>query len=91
MADPFLQDPGGRQANGVFDPFVFEVVVNVGIGEAGVASKVDARDAAFVARHDRLEHVVPSVGAMDVAGAKGAALQVAKLVEHEQRMIAVHS
>ena len=88
MADPFLQDPVGWQANGVFDPFAFEIVVNVGIGEAGVASKVDARDAAFVASHDWLQHGLPAVGAMDVAGTQRAALQIAKLVEHEKRMIA---
>jgi len=79
MADALLQDAVGRQANGVFDPFTFEIVVKIGVGEAGVASETDARDAAFVARHDRLEHALPAVGAMDVAGTKRTALQVAKL------------
>jgi hypothetical protein len=41
MADPFLQDAVGWQANGAFDPFAFEIVVNLGIGEAGVAQKLD--------------------------------------------------
>ena len=88
MADPFLQDSVGRQANGVFDPIAFENVVNFGISEAGVASKVDAGDLAFVALHNRLQHALPPVGAMDVAGMQRAALQIAKLVEHKQRMIA---
>ena len=43
MADPFLQDAIGRQANGVFDPFGFEVFVDIGIGEPGVGAEIDAR------------------------------------------------
>ena len=42
----------------------------------------------LIARHDRLQHAVPPVGAVNVAGTQGAAFQIAKLVEHEQRMIA---
>src|SRR5215510_13939389 len=42
----------------------------------------------LVARHDRLEHSVPSIGAVNVAGTQSAAFEVAKLVEHEQRVIA---
>src|SRR5262249_58426359 len=40
------------------------------------------------ARHDGLEHVVPVVSAVHVAGTQSTALEVAKLVEHEQRMVA---
>ncbi len=40
-------------------------VAYVGSGEACVASEVDARDAAFVARHDRLEHALPDLDAVD--------------------------
>src|SRR5215831_16149179 len=42
----------------------------------------------LVARHDRLEHSVPSIGAVNVAGTQSAAFEVPKLVEHEQRVIA---
>jgi hypothetical protein len=42
----------------------------------------------LIPRHDRLQNAVPPVGAVDVARAQGAAFQIAKLVEHEQRMIA---
>src|SRR6516164_4086975 len=45
-------------------------------------------DLALVARHDRLEHVVPAVSAVHVAGTQSTAFEVAKLVEHEQRVIA---
>jgi hypothetical protein len=36
----------------------------------------------------RLEHAVPAVGAVHVAGTQGAAFEITELVEHEQRMIA---
>src|SRR6516225_4094235 len=42
----------------------------------------------LVARQDRLEHVVPAVSAVHVAGTQSTAFEVAKLVEHEQGMIA---
>jgi hypothetical protein len=42
----------------------------------------------FVAFDNRREHALPTVGAVDVAGTQLAALQIAKLVEQKQRMIA---
>jgi hypothetical protein len=42
MTDPLLQNAVRRQADNVFDALGFEIVVNVGIGEAGVAAKVNA-------------------------------------------------
>src|SRR5262244_2247788 len=46
------------------------------------------RETLPVARHDGLEHVVPAVSAVHVAGTQSTAFEVAKLVEHEQRVIA---
>ena len=43
---------------------------------------------ALVARHDGLEHVVPAVSAVHVAGTQSTAFEVAELIEHEQRVIA---
>src|SRR5262244_3708701 len=45
-------------------------------------------DLALAARHDGLEHVVPAVSAVHVAGTQSTAFEVAKLVEHEQCVIA---
>ena len=42
----------------------------------------------MISRHDRLQHRLPSIGAVNIAGAQGAAFQIAILVENEQRMIA---
>src|SRR4030081_81185 len=39
-------------------------------------------------RHDGLEHRVPSVGAVNIAGTKRTSFQVTELVEHEEGMIA---
>jgi Enoyl-(Acyl carrier protein) reductase len=43
---------------------------------------------ALISRHDGLEHSVPFVGAVNVAGTQSAAFQITELVEHEQRVIA---
>ena len=83
-----MQDAVRWQADRVFDPFGFEELVDIGIGEAGVSAKVDSRDFASIARHDRFENALPTIGAMNVPRPQGAALQIAELVEHEQRMIA---
>src|SRR5207253_2970489 len=41
-----------------------------------------------VAGDHRLQHRTPTLGGVDVAGPQGAAFEITKLVEHEQRMIA---
>jgi hypothetical protein len=40
MANSLLQDADGWQANGVFEPFGFEELVNFGIGEASVVPRL---------------------------------------------------
>jgi hypothetical protein len=42
----------------------------------------------WVSRHDRLQDAVPRTGTVNVAGTKGAAFQIAELIEHEERMVA---
>ena len=88
MADPLLQNAVRRQSDRIFDPLGFEEVVNVWIGEARVSPKINARELAAITRHDRLQHIFPAIGAVDIAGAQGASFQIAELVEDEQRMIA---
>ena len=39
-------------------------------------------------RHDGIEFVLPTVGAVDVTGTQRTAFEVTELIEHEQRMIA---
>src|SRR5262249_27124636 len=86
IADPVLEDPVGRQADRIFDPLGFQELVDLRHGERCVSA--DTQELALVACNDRLEHAVPAVGAVHVAGTQSTALEVAKLVEHEQRVIA---
>src|SRR6266404_8935629 len=88
VADAFLQDAVRRKPDRVLDAFRFQILVDIGIGEARVGAEIDARDLAAIARHDGLQHILPAVGAVNVAGTKRAAFQIAELIEHEQRMIA---
>jgi hypothetical protein len=71
-----------------FDPFAFEELVDIGIRKAGIGPEVEARDLAAIARHDRRQNILPAIGAVDVAGAKGAPFEITELIEHEQRVIA---
>ena len=55
-------------SRGEFDPFALEILVDFGIGEAGVGAEIDARQLAAIAGHDRLQCALPSIGAVHVAG-----------------------
>ena len=85
IADPVLEDPVGRQADRIFDPLGFQELVDLRHGERCVSA--DTQELALVACNDRLEHAVPAVGAVHVAGTQGAAFEITELVEHEQWMI----
>ena len=87
MADPFLQDAVRWQPYCVFDPLGFEKLINFGIGKTRVCPEINARDFPLVAFDNRRQHTLPSVGAVDVAGTKRAALHVPELIEQKQRMI----
>ena len=87
VADPALQDAVRRKPDRVFDPFGFKIFLNIWIGEAGIGPKINARYLAAIARHDAIKHTLPAIGAVDVAGTKRAALQIAELIEHEPQMI----
>ena len=76
IADPVLQDPVRWQPDRILDPLRFEKLVDLGIGKAGVSPEIDARNLALISRQDGLQHSVPSVGAVNVAGTQNAAFQV---------------
>ena len=63
----------------VFDPLGFEKLINFGIGETRVGSEIDARNLPLVAFENRLQHTVPSVGAVELLGRTS--FQVTELVE----------
>src|SRR6516165_3276781 len=66
----------------------FEELVDLGIGEGRVASEIKPLHPVSVAHDHRLQHRAPAIRAMDVTGSQSAPLDIAELVEHEQRVIA---
>src|SRR5215212_2264668 len=83
-----LQDRVGWQADRVAGTLGFKKLVDLGIGESGVASKIQMLHNAPVTRNHRLQQRAPAVSTVDVARPQCASLDVAELVEHKQRMIA---
>lgn len=88
VSSTLLQNTLPGQPDRILDPFGFEILVDRGICEARVGAAINAGHLALVARHDRLQHALPAIGAMDIARTQRAPLQIAELIEDEQRMIA---
>lgn len=88
IADTLLQDVVCGQADGILDSRAFQELVHPRLSESGVASKGDTFHRSLVARDDRLKHLLPAVRAVNVARAKRTALEIAELIEHEERVIA---
>jgi hypothetical protein len=79
IADPVLEDPVGRQADRIFDPLGFQELVDLRHGERCVSAEIDTL--ALVSCNDRLEHAVPAVGAVHVAGTQGAAFEIPPTIQ----------
>jgi len=88
VGDSVLQDLIGGQTDRILDPLSFEALIDTRHGEGSIGPEIDSQDLALIAHDDRLEHALPAVGAVHVAGTQDAAFQVAELVEHEQRVVA---
>ena len=87
-ADAVLQHRVGGQPEGVFVAFHFQRFVDLGFGEGGITAEVAALHLAPVTRDHRFEQIAPTVGTVHIAGPQCAALKIAELVEHEQRVVA---
>src|SRR5208282_3703040 len=87
VADLALQNDVGRQPDRIAVTLGFEELVNLRIGEGRVPSEIAPLHRASVARNHRLQHGPPAISRMDISGPQGTSLQIAELVEHEQRMI----
>ena len=88
MADPPLQHLVGRQADRVPDAFGLQQLVDLGLGERRIGAEVEIDAPLAVAGDHRLQHQAPVLGTVGIAGPQEAALQVAELVEQEQRVVA---
>src|ERR1700730_13397238 len=66
IADSALQDVIGWQPDRVADALGFKKLVDLGIGEGGIAPEVETLHDAAVAGDHRLQHGAQAVGAVDV-------------------------
>ncbi len=88
MCDLLLQDPVGWHADCVGVAFGFQELVDLGLGEGGIRPDVTAQRPIPIAGDHRLENQPPILGAVDIAGTREAALQVAKMVEAKEPVMA---
>ena len=88
VPNPLLQHSVGWDPDSIADALTLEQLIDLRLGEPGIAAEVECDAALAVALDHWLKHVSPAFGAVHVAAAQGAALEVAELVEDEQRMIA---
>ncbi len=83
MGNTFLKNLIGFKADDVFVILTFQEFIKVRRGEGGVPSEIATQVPFPVTLDDRFQNVAPAVGAVDIAGAKGTPLQIAKLVEQD--------
>src|ERR1700694_4208161 len=88
VADLALQNVVGRQPYRIAIALGFEELIDLRIGEGRVAAEIAPLHRASVTGDHRLQNVPPAGGAVDVSRTQRAPLQIAELVEHEQRVIA---
>lgn len=83
-----LKDMIDTQADSTEIPLGFLHPVEVRDGEGGIGPDKPHQVTIRVSRDDWLQNRFPSIRTLHIAGAQGAAFQMTKLVEDEQRMIA---
>jgi len=83
MGDTFLRNSVRLEADGVRQTFCFQELVYVRCGKGGNPSEVAPQVPFPVTLDDGFENGAPTVGATNIAGAKGTPLQIAELVETE--------
>ncbi len=88
MRDPSLQNTIGTQADGMETTLGFQHLVEARNGEGGIRPEEPHQVSVRVSRNDRLQDRLPSIGAVNIAGAQSAAFQMTELVEDEKRVIA---
>ena len=88
VSDPALKDGIGGQADHIPVVLRFQEFVDLRRGKTRIGSEVAPLHRRPVTGDNRLQHLAPALGGVDVAGTKRTPLQVAELVEHEQWVIA---
>ena len=88
MRDPRTQDGIAGQPDGVEIACLLQPPIDRGNCIGGVSAEEAHEVALGISSDHRVEDLLPTVGAVDVAIAQGAALQHAELVEQEVRVVA---
>ena len=83
MGNAFLKNLVGFEADGILEMLGFQKFIDVRRGKGGVPSKIATQVPLPVTLDDRFQNVAPTVGAMNIAGAKRTPLQIAELVEQK--------
>ena len=83
VGNAFLKNLVLRQPDRVEKTLTFQELVDVRCGKGSVPSEVAAQVPFPITLNDRFQNLTPTVGTVDIAGAKGTPLQIAELVEQE--------
>src|SRR4051795_582889 len=83
MSDLVLQDLVGRKPDRVACTLGFKKLVDLGIGESGVASEIQMFHNAPVTPNHWLQQRAPGVSTVDVSRPQRTPLDIAELIEHE--------
>lgn len=89
MRDSLLQYGVALEADGVEVALRLQHLVKLRNGEGRVSAKEPHQVTVPIPRYDLGQNVLPTISAVDIAFAQGAALKIAELVEHGQRVIAL--
>src|SRR3954451_7053109 len=87
MSDLVLQDRIGREPDRVAGTLGIKKLVDLRIAKSCDTSEIQMSHNAPVTRYHRLQHCAPAVGTMYVARSQRTPLDIAELIEHEQRMV----
>jgi hypothetical protein len=83
ILDLLLKNLIGRQPDRVVVVFGLQELIDLWICKGRIGAKVTTLEPAPIAGHDRPQHVLPTIGTMDIARTQRGAFQIAELIEHE--------
>jgi hypothetical protein len=89
MTNPSLEHVVGRQADRILDALLLQPLVDLRLGEGCIGAEVEIDATLAIAGNHRLQDEAPIRGAVDGARPEERPLEIAELVEHEQRAVAV--
>src|SRR4051812_28885054 len=88
MSNPALENSIGGQADHVPVVLRFQELIDLRRGKTRIGPEIAPLHRGPVPGDHRAQHLTPALGGVGVAGPQGTPLQVAELVEHEERMVA---